>query len=76
MHLEETVSSELSETIKPETDAASAISSGEEKSSMKTGIIAEQILEGGTGTIHYRYYLPVRTWTGMGSYTGRSFRRI
>ena len=49
MHLEETVSSEPSETIKPETDAASAISSGEEKSSMKTGIIAEQILEGGTG---------------------------
>ena len=32
---------------------------------MKTGIIAEQILEGETGTIHYRYYLPVRTWTGM-----------
>ena len=58
MHLEETVSSELSETIKPETDAASAISSGEEKSSMKTGIIAEQILEGETGTIHYSYYLP------------------
>ena len=25
---------------------------------MKTGIIAEQILEGETGTIHYSYYLP------------------
>lgn len=43
---------------------------------MKTGIIAEQILEGETGTIHYSYYLLVRTWTGMGSYAGRSFRRI
>ena len=28
------------------------------KSSMKTGVIAEQILEGETGTIHYSYYLP------------------
>lgn len=58
VHLEETVSSEPSKTIKSETDVASVISSSEEKSSMKTGIIAEQILEGETGTIHYSYYLP------------------
>ena len=58
VHLEETVSSEPSETIKPETDAASAISAGEAQSPVETGIIAEQILEGETGTIHYSYYLP------------------
>ena len=31
---------------------------------MKTGIIAEQILEGETGTIHYSYYLPFEPGLG------------
>ncbi|MCD8366156.1 MAG: prolyl oligopeptidase family serine peptidase, partial [Clostridiales bacterium] len=55
---EETASSAPFSEEPEESDTEIAAPSSQEEQSMETGIIAEQILEGETGTIHYSYYLP------------------